>query len=171
MQENLQKAVQNGDVLKALEIKDSLIGKSRSLFKYFNDSNINIPPKFLKNLQQIQVVSSQVIDKNFSSWLVRSVYCKSIYKMSSFANFCMRCQDLFKKNGYGKCADEIEKKCQKELANKEEIKSRTMLIEDANKFVLDSQQVSDINYSEIESLIKRSKNLKERFGISLWVHH
>ena len=163
MQANLQKAVTNRDVLKALEIKDSLIAKSKILFKYFNDSNVNIPQNFLKNLQQIQAVSSQVIEKYFSSWLLNSVFCKSIDKMSSFANFCMHCQDLFTKNGYGKFADEVEKKCQKELANKEEIKSRTTLVEDANKFVLECQQVSEINYIEIESLIKRSNNLQERF--------
>ena len=160
IEETLLASKELHDVVKALECMEMLQNLSpSSIFA----NGINIPDYCEGTVKRLNREADKAIVEYFDEWLSSSVYCQSIDKMNSFERFYIRCRDRLRSYGHADLAKKVDAKGEKELRNKEEIKSRQELITDGKRFVATSQKVSKNNYIEIKRLVKEADDLEKRF--------
>ena len=162
IEQELNSALDRGDVNRALNVIE-MIG-SISLNSIFEKNNIDSTNENKDELRDLLKQTDRVIRDCFEGWLTRNVYCQSVEQMNSFERFYTNCSYRLRSYGYIDFASQLEKKGEKELANKEEIKSRQELLNDGKKYLSDAKKVLPTNYIEIRSLVKRAAELEERFS-------
>ena len=162
IEEELNESLEHGDVNRALNAIEMI--RSVSLSSIFGRQNIDATEEHSDKLKELLKQADRIIRECYDGWLTRNVYCQSVGQMNSFERFCSSCSSRLRSYGYLDFASRLEKKCEKELANKEEIKSRQELIADGKKFITDAKSVAQTNYIEIKSLVKRAGELEERFS-------
>ena len=162
IEQELNTALDRGDITRALDAIEMV--HNISLSSIFEKNNVDSTEENKNELRDLLKQADTVIRKGFEGWLSRNVYCQSVEQMNSFEKFYTKCSYRLRSYGYIDFASQLEKKGEKELANKEEIKSRQELLADGKKYLSDADKVLPTNYIEIRSLVKRSSELEKRFA-------
>lgn len=160
IEETLLVSKERHDVVKALECMEML--QNISLSSIFANG-INIPDYCEGTIKKLSSEADKAVVEYFDEWLSSSVYCQSIDKMNSFERFYTGCRDKLRSYGHADLAKRVDAKGEKELRNKEEIKSRQELITDGKRYVALSQRTSKNNYIEVKRLVKEAGDLEKRF--------
>lgn len=161
IEEAINKALERCDIYGALTALEMI--SEVSLKDIFEKRNIDVTEEFQGKLKKLCIQAEDIIKTNFEVWLDRSVYCKAVDQMSTFEKFCNRCSALLATYGYYEYSALLDIKCKKELAKKDDIRSRQELISDGKKYLNDAKYVAKTNYIEIIELVKRGEELKKRF--------
>ena len=116
-------------------------------------------------------MKEEFIKQTFDLWVETGFHCKSIEAMTQYNKHITRTCDLLTRLGYSEFAKRVREKGDKELKNKEEIRSRQDLLKDCVQYILDIKELGKhITYVSYKSLIKRGRNLLnrlEKYGPSI----
>lgn len=154
-------AVENTNVYSALLSLEKL--RTIPVKEIFSDNGYDFTDEYKKRLQDQTDRMEEFIKQTFDLWVETGFHCKSIEAMTQYNKHITRTCDLLTRLGYPEFAKKVREKGDKELKNKEEIRSRQDLLKDCDQYISDIKELGiHITYVSYKSLIKRGKNLLDR---------
>ena len=84
--------------------------------------------------------------------------------MTQFEKHVKRCSEKLRRFGFNEYAQQVTAKGEAELSKKDEIRSRQEFISDGQKYMVAYNKISLNNYTDIQDMYKKAKDLLERLG-------
>lgn len=143
-----------GDIYLGLKALDGLEGPA--CYSCFAGSSYDIPEEFQRELRAAIVKVRTLLKKELPGW-IRIQRCKAIENLASFRNHMMRVQKMLMDLGFRAEADAVEKKMQREIANKERIKARQDLLKEITSFQASCVPTASTPYTRLLDWEKRAE--------------
>ena len=161
VEDNFEEAVENTNVYSALLSLEKL--RTIPVGEIFSGNGYDFTDEYRKRLRNQSDRIEEFITQTFDIWVESGFHCKSIEAMTQYNKHITRTCDLLTRLGYTEFAKKVREKGDRELKNKEEIRSRQDLLKDCGQYISDIKELGKhITYVSYKSLIKRGRNLLER---------
>lgn len=161
IEDSFEEAVENTNVYLALLSLEKL--RTIPFKEIFDDNGYDFTDEYKDRLKAQSSIIEKYIMKTFDIWVETAFHCKSIEAMTQFDKHVTRSCDLLSRLGYSNYAKKVRERGDRELKNKEEIRSRQDLLKDCKEYLSEIQEYGKhITYVTYKSLIKKGNSLLER---------
>lgn len=161
VEDKYNESLDNENIYNALEALKALDGISIKMI--FDNNNFEFSDEYKNVLNNFRKDITTFIDDNIEKW-VSNLYCKNVESITKFGTHISKMEKTLQELGFHEYASLVRVKGDKELSNKENIRSRQQLKEDYRNFIKSSNIDRHMAYVSICKFLEQGKSLQERMN-------